>query len=216
MSEKFRKSNDGTMMEKEEKTMGEKVYQFCEKLNKGKMGKRMLLFLYIILVILFCIFEVKNHCFYYPEKEYQVLEEEAQRLVQESGDSLEFETDYECIIDYYNNQSNELIFQLIDSEYRLYRSYDSDNQYIQPLPLYIKVKVEDWKVVDREIKGMERREKSKTNHIIIELLGIMLLPMIVSIIFAVIIEFCLLIYSIMYENKVAKRKLKTSLNNKIE
>jgi len=138
--------------------MREKVYQFCEKLNKEKIGKRMLLFLYIILVILFCIFEVKNHCFYYPEKEYQLLEEEAQRLVQESGESLQFATDYECIIDYYNNQSNKLTFQLIDSEYKLYRSYDSDNPYIQPVPLYIEVQVEDWKVADREIKKIGRRE----------------------------------------------------------
>jgi len=193
--------------------MGEKVYQFCEKLNKGKRWRFLYIVLYIVLVILFSVFEVKNHAFYYPEEEYQILEEEAWKLVQESGAGLEFETDYRCIIDYYNMQSNEVIFRLIDSEYKLYRLYDSDNKYIQPTPLYIKVNVENWKTTNREIRWIERMNNSKATHIVKELVAIIILPICITAIFWTIMMFISDSYSIIYKRKALKRKSKSSLDN---
>lgn len=136
--------------------MKEKVYQCCKKLNDTKTWKRIVPFLYLVLIIIFSIFAYKNHSFYYPEKEYQVLEEEAYRLAIQNEFCLELETDYKCIIDYYNIDSNDVTFRLIDSEYKL---YGTSNKYIQPAPISISVSVDNCKATDREIKEIKRMEK---------------------------------------------------------
>lgn len=183
--------------------MKEKVYQCCKKLNDTKTWKRIVPFLYLVLIIIFSIFAYKNHSFYYPEKEYQVLEEEAYRLAIQNEFCLELETDYKCIIDYYNIDSNDVTFRLIDSEYKL---YGSSNKYIQPAPISISVSVDNCKATDREIKEIKRMEKSASGHIGREILAIIVLPICLIGMLGSIVVLIIQLYILFYESKLEKGK----------
>lgn len=167
--------------------MKEKVNQFCKKLLELKVGLRIIAVLSIIFFVSICSFKWKNHTFYYPEKEYQILEEEVRRLVDENEFSLESKTEYECIIKYYNMQSNELKFILTDSNYKLYREYESNNKFFESIPLNVKVSVKDCKAENKEIT-IKRHYESEKGYILNQIiLDIILTP----ILFAALI-FCLI------------------------
>lgn len=159
--------------------MQEKVKQFCDEILKPKVWLRIAVVLSIFFLTITCYFNWKNHTFYYPEKEYQILEEEARRLVEENEFSLELKTEYECIVEYYDMQSNELKFKLTDQDYKLYREYESDNEFFQSIPLYVKVSVKDCKAENKDIT-IVRWQKSATKHFLSEMVGMILLPILVA------------------------------------
>lgn len=112
--------------------MGKKLYELNNKIFDIKFG-RMTAFLFIIWFAILIIFYTMNgewkNITYYPEKEYQVLEQEAKRLIQE-GDSIEkWKTEYHAIIRYYNNKTKEIEFELCDADYKLYNPNNASNKY---------------------------------------------------------------------------------------
>lgn len=186
--------------------MKEKVNQFCNKLLEVKVGLRIIAVLSIIFFVSICSLKWKNHTFYYPEKEYQILEEEVKRLVNENEFSLDSKTEYECIIEYYNMQSNELKFSLTDRDYKLYRQYESNNKFFESIPLTVKANVKvDWEAqskvtaceAEKEIT-IKRNYGSAKGYILSQIiLDMILTPILLATIIgclieiiAIIVEFC--------------------------
>lgn len=174
--------------------MYEKLKEFSNKIFLNS-STRCIFFLSIIWFIVVSYFEWENKAFYYPEKEYQILENEAITMVREN--KVEHESNYECIIDYYNIKSKELVFRLIDSDYTLYR-HESNSKFTQSAPLYVKVHVENYKAINKDIK-IERME-NKFGHIRNEIVVIIIIPIILAIVtwctILLVIEILLLVLKI--------------------
>lgn len=81
-------------------------------ISKCAKSKRLGIGICIVIFVISCIYLVADigytELFYYPEEEYQLLEDEA-RLILEKND---LETEYELEITSYNNKTNELSFDL--------------------------------------------------------------------------------------------------------
>lgn len=176
--------------------MKEKVNEFCEKLFKKEICMRISIYLSILFFSIMCFFAWKNDDFYYPEKEYQILEKEAIRLIEEDVFSLDVETEYECIIDYYNMQSHKLSFKLRDSDYKIYQKRRTDNKYLQEPALDITVNVADYKAVNKDIQII-RWEKSAIHHIISEILVLIFCPVMLSLIILIVILIVSFVYMLL-------------------
>ncbi len=186
--------------------MGKKLYELNSKIigiKFGRMFTSLSTIWFAILIIFYTMNGEWKNVTYYPEKEYQVLEQEAKRLIQE-GDSIEkWKTEYHYIIRYYDNKTKEIEFELCDTDYKLYNPNNASNKYQWRSFIRITAK---GKVDDSSNEKIEtvRSQKSAVKNMMGEIFILIWMPIMLALMIQLVIYMLASIYIWIYP-RMSKR-----------
>lgn len=153
--------------------MYKKIKNFAENCWENRSLFRLFLIMFLFWFVVGCILTTNQNkwetMFTYPENDYQIVQEEANRMIK----THDFETDFELNITNYSNTNHSLSFELRGNGSSL-----------------LTVTVTNYMQENEEI-SYKRFTKSPTSHIFMEILAIILVIFLFALLSGLVILICI-------------------------